>query len=64
MVFYLKQIKYLLELSELKHHDPKDTSQQALLQGLIQKVRLIVYNDIDKQLIKQAVTKTKEGSEP
>ena len=42
-----------LQLLELKHPDAKDTSQQALLQGPIQKMRPIVYDDIDEELIKK-----------
>ena len=42
-----------LQLLELKHPDAKDTSQHALLPGLIQKMHPIVYDDIDEELIKK-----------
>ena len=37
-----------LQLLELKHPNLKDTSQQAILQGLIQKMYPIVYDDLMK----------------
>ena len=43
----------IFQLLELKHPDAKDTSQQALLQGPIQKMHPIVYEDIDKELVKK-----------
>ena len=51
-----------LQLLTLKHPNSKDTSQQGLLQGPIQKMHLIVYDDIDKELIKKAAIRTKRGS--
>ena len=42
-----------LQLLELKHPDAKDTSQQALLQGPIQKMHPLVYDDVDEELIKK-----------
>ena len=53
-----------LQLLKLKHPDAKDTSQQALLQVPIQKMHPIVYDDIDKELIKKAAIGTKGGSAP
>ena len=42
-----------LPLLELKHPDAKGTSQQAILQGPLQKIHPIVYDDIDEELIKK-----------
>ena len=39
------------QLLELKYHDAKDTSQQAILQGPIQKMHPTVYDNIDEKLI-------------
>ena len=43
-----------LQLLKLKHPDGKDTSRQALLQGLIQKLHSIMYDNIDEELIKKS----------
>ena len=48
-----------LQLLEIKHPDAKDTPQQALLQGPIQKMHPIVYDDIDEELIKKSSNKNK-----
>ena len=48
-----------LQLLMLKHPDAKDTSQQGLLQGPIQKMHPIVNDDIDEELIKKAAIRTK-----
>ena len=53
-----------LQLLELKHPDAKDTSQQALLQGPIQNMHPIVFDDIDEELIKNAAIRTKGGAGP
>ena len=42
-----------LPLLELKHTDAKGTSQQAILQGPLQRIHPIVYDDIDEELIKK-----------
>ena len=39
----------------------KTSSQQVLTQGPIQKMHPIVYDDIDKELIKKVRVRTKEG---
>ena len=54
MVFYLK----------LKHAHAKNSSQQWLLQGPIQKMHPILYDDIDQGLIKKAAIRTKGGAGP
>ena len=51
-----------LQPLKLKHPDAKETSQQALLQGPIQKMHPIVYDVIDEELIKKAAIRTKRGS--
>ena len=53
-----------LQLLELKGPDAKDTAQQAVLQGQIQKMHPTVYDDIDEQLIKKTAIKAKGSSGP
>ena len=51
----------ILQLLELKNPDAKDSSQQVLLQGPIQKMDPAAYEDINEELIKKAEIRTKEG---
>ena len=53
-----------LQLLNLKHPDGKDTSQQALLQGPIQKMHPVMCDDIDAELIKKAAIRARGGSGP
>ena len=53
-----------LQLLNLKHPDAKDNSQQTLLQGPIQKMHPVMYDDIDEEVIKKAAIRAKRGSGP
>ena len=47
-------------LLELNHSAVKDTYQEVILQGPIQKLHPTVYDNIDGELIKKAAIRTKE----
>ena len=53
-----------LQLLHAKHPESKEATPDVLLQGPIQQVHQVVYDDIDEALVMKAAMKTKGGSGP
>ena len=53
-----------LQMLTLKHPEAQQAHHKAILQGPKRQIHSIVYKDINKDLVKKAVIKTKDGCGP